>query len=154
MKFIHTIMLALMVNAGATAQDKEGSKDPQGLGRIPNYVINDQAEYKAAFDIMINFDGDNKTTVTGKLTDYDYLNFDSKTFVSTDAMVKHYAELLTGMNATEVYKGESISCMSEVGYMSSGNGAIYKMSKGGKDAWCIVITINEGNYKVLFIEAE
>jgi len=149
LNYFFTALFALSVSISC-AQDK----DPAQFKRITtNYEINEFKEYTGEFDIVINSDSENKTSVKGKLKDYDYLNFNNKTFSTTEAIVQHYSVMIIKAGGSLVSKSESIHCSNEAGYSSNvGNGAVFKLKQNDKDTWLLVLAINEGNYKLLMIE--
>ena len=154
MKTLQLAIIALTLNTGIAISQNAAKKDPAQLKRVSmNYEIYEYSEQDGAYDIVINYDDANKTIVKGKLKDYDYLNYNSKTFASTDAIVKHYSEMITKAGGSLVSKSESIACSNEAGYHSGmGNGAVFKMKQNEKDTWLLVLAKNDGNYKLLMIE--
>jgi len=155
---IFSTVVFTWITACAFSQDKEGASDPEQFKRVSSkYALNDYIEDSDSYNIS-------KTTndgmevldfVTGKLKDYDYLNYDSNTFSSTDEIVGHYSDLITQAGGELIFKGDGVSCfgVKEEGvYSGSGNGAIYKLRKNEKDTWIVVLAINVGNYRLLMIE--
>ena len=157
MKTIKAILAAFLIIATqiTCAQDAAGAKDLADYKRIAKqYDIYEYKELKGTFDIILSYDEENKTTVAGTLKDYDYLNFDNKTFATADAIEQHYSKLVEKAGGTLVNKSESIVCSGEAAdyHSGSGKGAVYKIKSNGKDAWLIVISKIEGNYKLVLIE--
>ena len=152
------VILFMSITTFTFSQDKEGASDPAQFKRVSSkYALNDYIEDSDSYNISKTTDDGMEVLdfVSGKLKDYDYLNYDSNTFSSTDAIVGHYSDLITQAGGELVFKGDGIGCSGvkeEGAYSGSGTGAIYKLRKNEKDTWIVVLAINVGNYKLLMIE--
>ncbi len=154
MKTLSYIFTALLIISTNFLSAQEGHKDPADYKRVSkNYEINELTEQSGDFDIVIDYNDEGKTKVSGKLTDIDYLNFDNKTFLTADGILKHYAGLVEKNGGILLGSGESIACSSEAGYHSGlGKGAVYKIKNGDKEAWLVIVSKIEGNYKLIMIQ--
>lgn len=156
---VFSSVIFTFISSDAFSQDKEGASDPTQFKRVSSkYALNDYIEDSDSYNISKTTKADGMEVfdfVTGKLKDYDYLNYDSNTFSSTEAIVGHYSTLITQAGGELVFKGDGIDCngvKEEGAYASSGSGAIYKLKQNEKTVWIIVLAINVGNYKLLMIE--
>ena len=143
-----TILSAGLFVTKTFSQEAKDSKDHAQFPRMENFVINEYGKWPGIMEIRMDDNEETKMSLEGNVTHFDYLNYDSNTFPKNPAeVVAYYTDIVTKLNGTKTYEGESITCGD---YWNKG--AIFKISNDQKTTWAVVLIYNDGNYKLILIE--